>query len=97
MEQRRGKIEGRYDVLQQDVSLLKQDVSILKEDVSVLKMDVAVIKSNYVTKEDLARVSRDIEGVRVELYNSLSQQTTKFVAWMFILLGAGLGVAKIIF
>lgn len=83
MEQRMGKIEGRYDALQQDVSLLKQDV--------------AVIKSNYVTKEDLARVSRDIGGVRVELYNSLSQQTTKFVAWMFILLGAGLGVAKIIF
>ncbi|WP_254446321.1 hypothetical protein [Pantoea sp. CCBC3-3-1] len=104
MQQDISTLKGDISLLKKDVSILKEDVAELKKDVSLIKTDVshlqidmAIVKSNYATKEDIAGVERNIEGLRVELYKVISRQTYWFVSSLFVLLGAGLGLAKVLF
>lgn len=65
-------------------------VMLLESKVETLLIDVAVIKANYATRED-------VESVRGELQSSLARQTKLLVASLFIVLGTGLGLAKLLF
>lgn len=69
---------------------MQERVKKLEEQVSSLMVDVAVIKSNYATRQD-------VEGVKSELHKAISAQTKWVVASLFVALGAGLTIAKIIF
>ncbi|MCP1437794.1 allantoicase [Erwinia persicina] len=65
-------------------------MKLLEGKVEKLLIDVAVIKANYATKVD-------IESVRKELHSSLNTQTIWLIAALFVVLGVGLGVARLIF
>lgn len=65
-------------------------VMLLEAKVETLLTDVAVIKANYATRED-------VESVRGELQSSLAVQKKWLVASLFIVLGTGLGLAKLLF
>ncbi|MDN8541154.1 hypothetical protein ACMGEE_06945 [Erwinia sp. DT-104] len=65
-------------------------MKLLEGKVETLLIDVAVIKANYATKVD-------IESVRKELHSSLNTQTIWLIAALFVVLGVGLGVARLIF
>lgn len=65
-------------------------VMLLEAQVETLLIDVAVMKANYATRED-------VESVRGELQSSLAVQTKWLVASLFIVLGTGLGLAKLLF
>lgn len=76
---------------------MNERVKKLEDQVSSLLVDMAVIKSNYATKEDTSKLNGTIEGVRTELHQSIASQTKWLVGSMFIALGAGLTIAKLIF
>lgn len=65
-------------------------VMLLEAKVETLLTDVAVIKANYAPRED-------VESVRGELQSSLVVQNNWLVASLFIVLGTGLGLAKLLF
>lgn len=65
-------------------------MKLLEGKVETLLIDVAVIRANYATKVD-------IESVRKELHSSLNTQTIWLIAALFVVLGVGLGVARLIF
>ncbi|MGY4563886.1 allantoicase [Erwinia sp. TECH1] len=69
---------------------MEQKMKLLEGKVEKLLIDVAVIKANYATKVD-------IESVRKELHSSLNTQTIWLIAALFVVLGVGLGVARLIF
>lgn len=69
---------------------MEQKMKLLEGKVETLLIDVAVIKANYATKVD-------IESVRKELHSSLNTQTIWLIAALFVVLGVGLGVARLIF
>ena len=76
---------------------MQQRVSKLEEQAAALVVDVAVIKSNYATRHD-------VEGLRVEMYKmkddirtAMASQTSWLFSAIFVALGLGLSIAKIIF
>jgi len=69
---------------------MEERMKLLEGKVETLLIDVAVIKANYATKVD-------IESVRKELHTSINTQTKWFIAALFIALGVGLGVARLLF
>ncbi len=69
---------------------MEQKMKLLEGKVETLLINVAVIKANYATKVD-------IESVRKELHSSLNTQTIWLIAALFVVLGVGLGVARLIF
>lgn len=69
----------------------------LEDQMTSLITDVAVIKSNYATREDISKLNVSLEGVRTELHKAVSSQTKWLIASLFIVLGAGLTIAKLIF
>lgn len=69
---------------------MEQKMKLLEGKVEKLLIDVAVIKANYATKVD-------IESVRKELHSSLNTQTIWLIAALFVVLGVGLGLARLIF
>lgn len=62
----------------------------LEGKVEDLWVDFAGIKANYATKED-------VESARRELQSSLASQTKWLVSALFVVLGTGLGLAKLLF
>lgn len=58
--------------------------------VEALLIDAAVIKANYATRQD-------VESVRKELHSSIASQTKWLVAALFMVLAAGLTLAKWLF
>lgn len=65
-------------------------MKLLESKVETLLIDVAVIKADYATRVD-------IESVRREIHSSITAQTKWFIAALFLLLGLGLGIAKLLF
>lgn len=65
-------------------------MKLLESKVETLLIDVAVIKADYATRVD-------IESVRREIRSSITAQTKWFIAALFLLLGLGLGIAKLLF
>lgn len=70
--------------------MLETRVQQLEKDMSEIKRDVAVIKSNYATKEDVL-------SLKVELHQSISNQTKWIVATLFAVTGLALALAKYLF
>lgn len=67
-----------------------QRVKALEEKVAAMATDIAIIKSNYATKEDIA-------SVRIEVHQSISNQTKWLAATMIGIAGMAMAVAKLIF
>nr|ELR5142468.1 hemolysin XhlA [Providencia stuartii] len=61
-----------------------------KSDIRTLKSDIEVIKSNYATKQD-------IEIIKTEVQKAISTQTKWLMATIFVVLGAGITIAKLLF
>lgn len=70
--------------------MLETHVQQLEKDMSEIKRDAAVIKSNYATKEDVL-------SLKVELHQSISNQTKWIVATLFAVTGLAFSLAKYLF
>lgn len=69
---------------------MEERMKLLEGKVETLLIDVAVIKANYATKTDL-------ESVRKEIHTSINTQTKWVIAALFVALGVGLSVARLLF
>ena len=69
---------------------IKSDMKTSKCDISTLKSDTAVIKSNYSTKQD-------IDIIKKEVQKAISTQTKWLMATIFVALGSGITIAKLLF
>ena len=65
-------------------------MKLMESKVETLLIDVAVIKADYATRVD-------IDSVRREIHSSITAQKKCFIAALFLLLGSGLGIAKLLF
>ncbi|MBV4368564.1 hemolysin XhlA [Erwinia phyllosphaerae] len=70
--------------------MMVKRMELIEAKVETLLIDVAVIKTNYATKVD-------IESVKKELQASVNTQTKWLIAALFIVLGTGLGIARLLF
>lgn len=69
---------------------MEERMKLLEGKVETLLIDVAVIKANYATKTDL-------ESVRKEIHTSINTQTKWVIAALFVALGVGLSLARLLF
>ncbi|WP_237611979.1 MULTISPECIES: hypothetical protein [Proteus] len=90
MEARIAKLEANVESIQATLTDIKSDMKTSKGDISTLKSDTAVIKSNYATKQD-------IEVVKTEVQKAISTQTKWLMATIFVALGSGITIAKLLF
>lgn len=90
MEARIAKLEANVESIQATLTDIKSDMKTSKGDISTLKSDTAVIKSNYATKQD-------IEIIKTEVQKAISTQTKWLMATIFVALGAGITIAKLLF
>lgn len=90
MEARIAKLEANVESIQATLTDIKSDIKTSKGDISTLKSDTAVIKSNYATKQD-------IEIVKTEVQKAISTQTKWLMATIFVALGSGITIAKLLF
>ncbi|MGA6364853.1 hypothetical protein [Proteus penneri] len=90
MEARIAKLEANVESIQATLTDIKSDIKTSKGDISTLKSDTAVIKSNYATKQD-------IEGVKTEVQKAIATQTKWLMATIFVALGSGITIAKLLF
>ncbi|MEY0767298.1 MULTISPECIES: hypothetical protein [Providencia] len=90
MEARIAKLEANVESIQATLIDIKSDIKTSKGDISTLKSDTAVIKSNYATKQD-------IEIIKTEVQKAISTQTKWLMATIFVALGAGITIAKLLF
>lgn len=89
MEARIAKLEANVESIQATLTDIKSDMKTSKGDISTLKSDTAVIKSNYATKQD-------IEIIKTEVQKAISTQTKWLMATIFVALGAGITIAKLL-
>lgn len=67
------------------------DLHRIDADVQSLKLDVAVLKATSATKADLAEAMGDL---RAELHKEIAAQSTRYIGWLFVLLGLAVAAIK---
>lgn len=72
------------------VEKLESDFERINVTIDSMKSDLAVIKSNYATKEDIA-------SVRVEVQQSIANQTKWIAATIIATAGIVIAVSKLVF
>lgn len=73
---------------------MEQRVKALEETMASLRQDVAIVRSNYATREDLASVRTEMQGLRADLHKSLNEQTWKVIGAAALLAAAVYAFAK---
>lgn len=101
MESRVAKLESDVEHIKTTLIDIKADMKSVKADVGTLKTDLSVIKSNYVTTTDLQKeigvVKTDVQNLKTEMHKAINNQTKWMIGALFVVLGVGLGVARLIF
>jgi hypothetical protein len=70
---------------------MENRLTAVEHTLAAVQADVAVIRSNYVTKEDLARVRRELKeqiaNSSAELHKAMNEQTWGLVTWVTTAMG----------